>query len=58
MGLECELAPRWLYVWILGPRLVVLFGKDVEPLGGEALLEEASHQELALMFDSVASLPT
>lgn len=43
-----QLWPEWEYshrlcVWMLGPQLVVLFGRLMEALGGGALLKEAHH---------------
>lgn len=43
-------------VWILGPQLVALLGKVVEPLGGEAALENMGHWGCVVRI--VSLLPT
>ena len=45
-------------IGILGPKLLALFGKAMEPLGGGALLEEVHHWEWALSLwpGSISSL--
>lgn len=46
--------PVDMWVWILGSQMLVLFEKNMRPLGGEASAEEVRHWEKALRFDSPA----
>lgn len=43
LGSEWQTFPRVPRVWPLGPQVMELFGKVIDPIGGGALLEEAYH---------------
>lgn len=45
------------YVQILGPQLLILFEEAVEPIGGEALLEEVHPWEWAYSLDILPAPP-
>lgn len=48
--LNMKVSPKYSYVWILGPQLMVLSGKVVEPLGGIVLVEEVLYWGQASRF--------
>lgn len=49
--------PFGKHIWILGPQLVALFRKVLEPCGDEASLEKVDHWGHALRFYSLTPLP-
>lgn len=53
----CEMSSIGSHIGALGPQLVALSGKGVEPLGGGASQEEVGHSEWALRLYSPAPLP-
>lgn len=50
-------APIGSYLWTLGPPLVALLGKVMEPLGGAVLLEEVCRWGWALRLSCLVPLP-